>query len=245
MSTQAVGIRAVTSERRFYLGMALALFVTVWVGFSRSFFLRPLFPEWTAPTEPIFYVHGAVFAAWFVLLVVQPSLVSAGRTDLHRALGRFGVVLAAAMVVVGTSAALTAAGRETGFFRISVPPLKFLAIPLIDMVVFPLMVGTAVAKRHDPQSHKRWMLLASISLVAAAVARWPVVVDRPSPLLFFGLTDLFLVPLVIWDLRSRGRLHPATLWGGALLIGSQVFRVWLLSTPAWDRFAAWAVGAVA
>ena len=91
------------------------------------------------------------------------------------------------MVTFGTWAALTAATRETGFFRIPAPPLKFLAIPLIDMVVFPILVGLAVAKRREPQSHKRWMLIASISLLAAALARWPVVIDHPSPLLFFGL----------------------------------------------------------
>jgi hypothetical protein len=30
---------------------------------------------------------------------------------------------------------------------------------------------------------------------------------------FFGLTDLFRVPLAIRDLRTRGRLDPVTLWG--------------------------------
>jgi hypothetical protein len=245
MTTQSLGLRASVSEHRFYTGMALALFATVWIGFSRSFFLRPLFPDWVSPTEPVFYAHGALFATWFVLLIVQPSLVAMGRTDLHRALGRFGVALAAVMVIVGVWASLTAAARDTGFFRVPVPPLKFLAIPLTDMIVLPVMIGLAVAKRHDPQSHKRWMIMASISLVAAAFARWPVVIDHPSPLWFFGLTDAFLLPLAVWDLRSRGRLHPATLTGGVLLIGSQVFRLWLLATPVWDGFAAWAVGLVA
>jgi hypothetical protein len=245
MTTPATARRASVAEHGFYVGMAIALFATVWIGFARSFFMRPLFPEWIAPTEPIFFVHGVAFAAWFVLLIVQPSLVATGRADVHRVLGRFGVALATVMVVVGMVAALTAATRETGFFRIPAPPLKFLAIPFVDMLVFPVMVGMAVARRNQPQSHKRWMLIASIALVAAPIARWPYVIDHPSPLLFFGLTDAFLLPLVIWDLVSRGRLHPVTLWGGALLIGSQVFRVWILTKPAWDRFATWLVGFVA
>ncbi len=242
MTAHTMARRASSAERRFYTGMALALFVTVWVGFSRSFFMRPLFPDWVSPTEPVIYAHGALFAAWFVLLIVQPSLVAAGRTDLHRALGRFGVALAAAMVIFGTWAALTAATRETGFFRIPVPPLKFLAIPLIDMVVFPILVGLAVAKRREPQSHKR---VDADRLDQPARGRRRALAGTSSTArrrcCFFGLTDLFLVPLAIWDLRSRGRLHPVTMWGGALLIGSQVFRVWLLGTSAWDRFAAWAV----
>jgi hypothetical protein len=34
-----------TSEPRFYRGMTLAILAVVFVGFSRSFFLRPLFPD--------------------------------------------------------------------------------------------------------------------------------------------------------------------------------------------------------
>jgi hypothetical protein len=30
--------------------------------------------------------------------------------------------------------------------------------------------------------------------------------------------DLFLVAMVVWDLASRRRLHPVTLWGGAVLV---------------------------
>jgi hypothetical protein len=57
--------------------------------------------------------------------------------------------------------------------------------------------------------------------------------DVGNPLLFFALTDLFLIPLVIWDLRTRGRLHPVTLWAGLLLVVSQPLRLWLSGTEAW------------
>jgi hypothetical protein len=53
-------------------------------------------PAHGAP-ETIFYVHGVVFAAWFLLLLVQPSLVTAGRVDLHRRLGLLGAALAVAV----------------------------------------------------------------------------------------------------------------------------------------------------
>ncbi|HSD65182.1 MAG TPA: hypothetical protein VLF95_00700, partial [Vicinamibacteria bacterium] len=78
MATQVVGGARWSAERRFYEGMALAMFAAVYLGFARSFFLRPWFPGTPAPTETIFYVHGAVFTAWCVLLVVQPALVAMG-----------------------------------------------------------------------------------------------------------------------------------------------------------------------
>jgi hypothetical protein len=229
------------AERRFFLGMALALFAAVAVGFARSFFLRPLFPGWPSPPETIFYVHGAAYTAWIVLLVTQAALVSAGRTDLHRRIGPFGAALAAAMVILGTLAALTAARRPGGFIDVPVPPLSFLAIPLFDMILFPLFVGLAIARRRDAQSHKRLMLLGTIGLVTAAVARWPFVYGA-GPLWFFGVTDLFIVALALWDFRSLGKLHPVTLWGGLLVVVSQPVRLVISGTPAWLAFARWATG---
>jgi uncharacterized membrane protein YozB (DUF420 family) len=244
MNATTMGLIRGSAERRFYGAMTFAMLVTVFVGFSRSFFLRPLFPAWPAPAEPVFYVHGVVFSAWFLLLVAQAQLVRAGRTDLHRRLGAAGAVLAASMVVLGVLGALVAASRPTGFVGVPVPPLQFLIVPLLDMVIFAAFVTTAVVQRREAQSHKRWMLLASISLLTAAIARWPGVIEQ-GPVAFFAITDLFIVALAAWDYKSRGRVHPATLAGGLLLIASQPLRLALSGTPAWLAFAAWATGLVA
>lgn len=231
-----------SAERLFYTSMTLLIFGIVFVGFARSFFLRPLFPAWPSPPEPVFYLHGAVFTAWFVLCIVQTSLVAAGRTKLHRRLGASAVALVVAMVWFGFEGALTAARRPGGFVGIPVPPLQFLAIPFVDMLMFPVLFGLAIVKRRQPQAHKRLMLLASIAIVTAAVARLPGVIGG-SPLLFFGLTDALLIPLALWDYRTRGRLHPVTLWGGLALILSQPLRLAVSATPQWIAFARWMTGA--
>ena len=241
MTTQTFATGRASPERRFYTGMALAILAAVLLGFSRSFFLRPLFPDWPSPSETIFYVHGTVFSCWILLLVVQTSLIAGGRAGVHRTIGPYGAALAAAMVVLGTIAALVAARRPTGFVDVPVPPLQFLAVPLFDIALFAVFVGLAVARRRDAQSHKRLMLLGTLDLVTAAVARWPLGFD-PGPLGFFGLTDLFLVPLAIWDFRTRGRLHPVTLWGGLAIIASQPLRLLISGTQGWLGFARWATG---
>jgi len=195
----------------------------------------------TSPPEIIFYVHGVVFTAWIALLVAQASLVAGGRTELHRKIGPFSAVLALAMLVLGTLGALIAARRATGFVQVPVPPLQFLAIPIFDMILFATFVWLAIAQRRQPQSHKRWMLLATISLVTAAIARWPGVFAL-GPIAFFGLTDLFVVALAIWDFRARGQLHPVTLCGGLLIIVSQPLRLVVSDTQGWLAFARWATG---
>ena len=237
----ALKIRGSSEGRRFYVGMALAMLATVFVGFARSFFLRPLFPEWHSPSETIFYVHGAVFTAWIILLVAQTSMVASGHTHLHRRIGPFGVALAAAMVVLGGAGALVAARRPTGFTDVPIPPLQFLAVPVFDLILFASLVALAAVVRRNAEAHKRLMLLATINLITAAIARWPGVLAA-GPIAFFGLTDLFIIALGAWDLRTRGRLHPATLWGGLAIVVSQPLRLVVSGTEAWLAIARWATG---
>jgi hypothetical protein len=241
-----------SAERRFHLGFIGAIIAAVLLGFSRTFFLRPWFPEWAqthgAP-ETFFYVHGVLFVGWLVLLLAQTSLVTAGRVDLHRRLGPLGGGLAVAMVVVGTVASLIAAGRPTGFIDVPVPPLQFLAVPLADLALFGAFATLGLVNRRKPQSHKRYMLLASISLVEAAVARWPfAVMMSASPIPGFTVVDLavdlFLLPMLLWDLVSRGRVQPVTLWGGLALMAAQPLRMLLSRTDAWLGFAGWAVALI-
>lgn len=52
------------------------------------------------------------------------------------------------------------------------------------------------------------------------------------------------MPLIMWDLATRGRIHRATLWGGLLLVVSIPLRLEVAKTDSWMAFAGWAVGLV-
>ena len=238
MSTPMAAAPSPRSERRFYTAMAIAILATVLVGFAQSFYLRPLFPGTPSPSERVFYAHGVLFTSWILLLIAQTSLIASGRTALHRRIGPYGAALAVAMVLVGIYVALVAAKRPGGYIGIPEPPLQFLIVPFVDVVLFGTFVALAIVKRRDPQSHKRLMLLATVNLVTAAIARFPVVVDA-GPVAFFALTDAFIVALAVWDLRTRGRLHSVTLWGGLATIVSQPLRLALSGTDPWLAFAGW------
>ena len=247
MAPSSTALRA--AERRFYLGFSVALALAVFLGFARTFFLRAWYPAWAAAhgaPESIFYLHGALFAMWYLLLPVQASLIAARRVAWHRRLGVAGAALAAVMVVLGLLASLVAARRPTGFIDIPVPPLQFLIVPMAAIGLFGAFVTLAVVARRDTQTHKRYMLMASIVMLEAAVGRWPFAfMSGTSPIPFFDMpslmTDLFLVPLFLWDIGSRGRLHPATLWGALTILASHALRMPLATTAAWQAVAGWAV----
>ena len=241
MAAELVLTQQKSAERRFFAVMTVAILATVFVGFARTFYLRPLFPETPAPPEPIFFVHGIVFTLWVLLLLVQTRFIAAARVDLHRKSGTFGVALAVAVVVLGVLAALIAARRPGGFIGIPVPPLQFLAIPLASMLMFGLFVTLGLLRRRDAQSHKRLILLASFQFATPAIARWPGIAPFGPPA-FFGLTDVFLIALIVWDFRSRGRLHPVTLWGGLAMIVAQPLQLAILGTQRWLEVARWLTG---
>ncbi len=84
-------------------------------------------------------------------------------------------------------------------------------------------------------------------LIEASIGRWPFAfMQWTSPVPGFSMlllvADVFLVPMVVWDLVSRGRIHPVTLWGGVALVAAQPLRILLSGTSAWLAFAGWAVG---
>ena len=236
-ATPAVAVRS-RRTRRFYVAMAFAFALTVFAGFSRSYFLKLHYG--TPALSVLLHIHGVVFSAWILLFAAQTTLVAARRTDLHRRLGVAGAVLAGALLVLGTTTAiLRVRGGSAPIPGVS--GLAFLAIPMFDMVVFAILAGSGLALRRRLETHKRLMTLATIGLLSAPLARIPWVF-RAGPPGFFGLTDLFIVAMLVYDLATRRRVHPATAWGGLVLVASQPLRLMISGTAAWTAFAAWATG---
>jgi hypothetical protein len=210
------------------------------VGFAPTFYLR-LFsggPMTTfgvgRPFTPLIYIHGALFTAWVVLFIAQTALISARRVSLHRRLGVWGALLAAAMIAVATMTALASAKRGPG--PAGIPALAFLAIPLFDMLMFTTFITAALALRRNKDAHKRLMLLAYVSIMAAPAARLPGVLPF-GPLAFFGIAFVFLAAGIVYDLFSQRRVHPAYIWGGTLLVASVPLRLAISGTATWTAFA--------
>jgi hypothetical protein len=54
-----------------------------------------------------------------------------------------------------------------------------------------------------------------------------------------ALSTLFVLLLVAWDWITLRRLHPATLWGGLVVVASGPLRLAVAFTDGWLAFAEW------
>ena len=220
----------------FFSGMALLILGSVFLGFAHSYYLAGVFH---APLPSlIVHIHGAVFSTWILFLVAQTSLVSAGRVDIHRRLGIAGFLLACLMVVLGVLAATDSLSRPNTASGIDVK--TFYIIPMTDMLIFAVLVFFAFRARFNPSAHKRIILIATIGIILAAVARWPFAMVHRKPLMAALLSYVFLLILAAYDLWSRHKIHRATLWASAFLIVVQQIRFPIGQTAAWHSFATWA-----
>lgn len=215
------------ARSRFFVGMSLFLLSIVLVGFSRTFYLRAFFE--VPPIPPHVYAHAALLTAWFVWLALQTSLVYHGRTEIHRRLGVAGAGLALAIVVMNVLTVVAIGPRLRAVFaeaRID-PEFVVRAVwgDIVSVLTFCAFVALAMCWRRRPEVHKRLMLLASFSIIAPAlgrIAHWPLFdhIKGLATYLSVGAMIVLLSALVIHDLVTMRRVHPATLIGGGMRIAA-------------------------
>jgi hypothetical protein len=230
--------------------MGVACIVVSVVGFAPIYWL-PLATGAVMDRGPLVNLHGALFAAWPFFFLWQSWLAAEGRMEHHRSSGVVGVSLATAMVAIGV-----ATGIGNMLHRLAEGDgdmaRAFSVIPLTSIALFGILVAVAVANVKRPNVHKRVMLVASISILQAAVDRIyyllvvggkagvpfgfnptpPVVASLPGGL----ITDLLVAAAMIYDWRTRGRPHPSYLIAGAVLLFVQLSRVPLGPSPQWLEF---------
>jgi len=242
----------VTATRKaepFYVWMAVAAALVVFGGFAPTYFLRSFAAVATYPSGAavsrslplLIHAHAIVSTSWLLLLVVQTTLVAAGRTDVHRRLGVAGVVIATILIVLGLMTAIKGARdgwNPGGPFADS---HGFLVVTVGDILLFASFVGAGFLFRHNREAHKRLMILGTLAgLMWPAITRMPYVAPRPPRM--FGLLLLLVLAVPVRDYVTNRRVHPVAVWGPLIILASFPLRQALAATVAWRHFAEWLIG---
>lgn len=201
-------------DQSFWQRMMLGIALFIVFGFAQ-FAARGFVDPRAAPL--LVHLHGVVMLAWLALTVVQATLVQRDNMALHRKLGWLGVVLAGAVVILGSYVGVRAVElhRQPPFFT----PPYFLALTQIGVISFGGLVAFAVMRRKQTEWHRRLMLAAMIAILEPALGR-----TLPMPLIMpWGEWMVLAVQLGVFmflvrhDQRVLGRVHPATLTGMAVV----------------------------
>ena len=195
---------------------------------------------------PVVHFHGLLFFAWTLYFAFQSWLAASGQMMRHRTMGMIGVSLATAMTISGFLVAVSAMKRSAAI-GMTDEGIAFAIVPLSGMLFFAVVFTLAIANVRQKEIHKRLMLLAGISLLDAAVARWFLTFLAPPgaigpPPVFITIPPAFvayllLVAAIVWDWRTRGRPHPVYLYGGIALVAVKLLNWPLSTTAAWHSLA--------
>jgi hypothetical protein len=194
----------------------------------------------------VVHLHAAVMASWVSLLAVQATLALTGRIDLHRTVGLASVVVGPLVLIMLIAITIS---RQNAAAGTPAAPIvnNILFVQIRSIVLFPLFFGWALrARRTDLRTHKRMMLLATLMLLDAAIARmsWLPHNEFPRDYLAIHLYLLLLfLPALAYDLIRLRRIHRAWLWGLALMLPWVVATEFVWGSAWWREFGPKLVGA--
>jgi hypothetical protein len=191
-------------------------------------------------TRASVHIHGALMLTWMVALIAQALLIRTTRLEWHRRIGYLSFVLAPLIVVMGlfvTQGFIARAGSEPTRLH-----LEIFTISLVSIVSFGLVYGLAIAWRHEPRKHARYMIGTGLLLIGAGLLRlflnWiPWLADfTTANHATLGLVEVATIALLAND-RRTGQIRAPFL----VVLGLTVFlhlMFWRApESTAWRDFA--------
>jgi hypothetical protein len=254
VATNAIAGTRASTRSYFYFYMALLCAAAAFGGFLPTFWL-PM-TEGHHVAAPVIAIHGLLFSMWTLFFIQQTWFVASGRIANHRAAGLFGIALASVMTVFGFLVEIEEIQRAGAAGHLNAG-LSFSILPLWHLIFFAALVALAIMNIRRPEWHRRLMLVATIVILNAPLARpfiyflgfhghMPVAAGLPSPPApLEGLSpedyvvNLILLIPIAHDWLKRGRPHLAYLLGGGAIVLMEILQTPISRTAGWHAVASW------
>ena len=198
------------------------------IGFWPTYFSPVVRGTLAIPT--VVHAHGVVFLGWMMLLMTQVIVAANGNVRLHRRIGRWGIAYGCVVILMGLIV-----GPANAVIKLNAgvwtrdQAAGSLLVNVGDMLSFAVWFGAAIWYRTRPEIHKRLMVVATVALLFAALARWSFV---GSGLARAGiwLSPIFIGMLHDWI--TRRRIHPVYTIGSIALF-LFAFRLLVARSETW------------
>lgn len=199
-----------------------------WIAFVMAFFVFGGFimaAVWRSVTNdpttmpPVVHLHGVTFISWMTLLMVQTSLINLKNVALHRSLGTFGIALGTAVLLVGfliMTIGLPAADPAEPFYY----DLNYLGI--MALLGFGFLFVAAMRNTRNPESHRRYILFATIPLLPPGINRMYQVgfqLDYLPVIATYLTMAAIATAMLVYDWRTSNKLSRASIIGATVVFG--------------------------
>ena len=215
----------------------IGLLILVILGFWQSYFSKPF-----TDIDSYTHFHAMTMLLWIGMLIAQAFLIRFKKQTVHRIVGKFSYVL----VPILTISLILLAHNQIEFRAGSIPQFRLyiLFLQLSLLTIFLIAFGLAIANRHVPARHARYMICTALTQIDPAVARIPL--DLPQlpfsyQVLTFALTDLILVVLIISERNNKSArdVFPVML---SVFMVFQLSNLMFTDSVIWSAFAEWFAG---
>lgn len=242
---------AAALNRWFYPATGVLMLALVVAGFRLFYFNGQSYPgrPITPPIRSLVFAHAGAMSLWIVLFAVQPLLVGLRRRKLHMTFGRVGAGVA--MLVVATGVVIAVASARVTPPEVVIwglTPDRFMAVPLVSVLIFAACVGVGVRYRRRPDLHRAAMFLGTLATISAAVSRIDPLNRLYDGTVWERLIGPFFVSLLIGGalvtlrcVLARRVERPLVLGYAGLVVASWAILA-AARTEAWAWFAAMVTG---
>jgi len=193
------------------------------------------FPNFVDKTVTI-HVHGVVLMMWMVLLIIQPLLISTGRTRLHRNIGQVSWVLGPFVIFM-----LFLVGRNSYLRHTEAPQQEMLENIVLDMrgwISFAIFWALAMIYRKDSAAHMRYMIATGIIGIGPGVGRGLISlgVDFGTSITITDSIEVIIPAILLgYDIYKKKNYKPSLIIFIVFLIGGLLWQI--RATDAWQSFA--------
>jgi uncharacterized membrane protein YozB (DUF420 family) len=210
--------------------------------FLLGLILITLIPHYGKIADPdtqvplVIIIHGILYLIWFVLFAVQCNLVAKGNVATHKKLGYASLGLFALLLISGLWIIVTA---MLGYDPNWDPAYLFARTNLLwgvfhTIIFFSVFYALGVVNRQNLHAHKRFMLLASLTMVPASVTRIAFlnIIPINGTLLTLGAIYGFLLTVIIMDKVIFKRVHSVFKWWVPIYLVTQIICIGIIPTTA-------------
>ncbi|HEX3165742.1 MAG TPA: hypothetical protein VHQ93_05740 [Chitinophagaceae bacterium] len=214
------------------------LIILIMIGVQWGFYkvYTSEFPNFKNST-PTIHIHGIFLMMWMVLLIIQPLLINAGRTKLHRTIGKVSWVLGPLIIVSMFMVGRGSFNRSVGIF----PDHERLAEMVLDTrgyISFAIFWALAMYFRKNSASHMRYMIATGLLAIGPGVGRGliSIGVEFPTALTITDTVVLAIVSFLLgFDIYKKKNYKPFLVVFIVFLIGAILWQI--KDTAAWQSFA--------